>query len=68
MKFGGVLVVAAATAASALCPMGKQVLDSQGGGLNSRLERRQLPVTFDENQRVDVTGVHAYIPPGPNDL
>ena len=79
MKFTYLSLVAAATAVSAICPMGKQAVEALKArdevfqedvkAINS-LQRRQLGAagTFSESQRIDVTGEHAYQPPGPGDL
>lgn len=64
----------------AICPMGRRALEDPGT-FNSHFEKRDatqekrqtgpggLPfTTFDENQRVDVTGTHKWVAPGPNDI
>ena len=75
-----ILGLAAATPVWSICPMGRRALEDaeafQGTSQekDSPKEKRQtgpagLPfTTFNENQRVSVTGVHKWVAPGPNDI
>ena len=66
------------TVVQALCPYAEQALEDlkkrQAEEQDDVKNKRQtgpggLPfTTFNENQLVDVTGQHAWAPPGPNDI
>ena len=79
MKFTcAVLGLAISTTSSALCPYAKRALEDPEytkellkeravPRAEKQQEKRQL-TTFNENQLIDVTGEHAWVAPGPNDL
>ncbi|KAI9710050.1 MAG: hypothetical protein M1812_007514 [Candelaria pacifica] len=77
-----ILLLALAASSDALCPYAKRALEdpefiarnADNEHVKQHLEGRQsgpagLPfTTFDKNQLIDVTGDHAYAPPGPGDI
>lgn len=76
------LILRLATASNALCPYAKRALEDpdfvakiqDNEHVKRHLEDRQtgpagLPfTTFNKNQLINVTGEHAYAPPGPGDI
>ncbi|KAI9755788.1 MAG: hypothetical protein M4579_004151 [Chaenotheca gracillima] len=71
-------VLSLASPIAAICPMGRQAmergLDSLPEAPQDPKEKRQsgpagIPFTsFSENQKIDVSGTHRWIAPGPNDI
>ena len=82
MKFFSSTLGFALTASTfAICPMAGKRAFEQAEFLKKHLEERGVPeekrqtgpgglpfTTFDEDQLIDVTGEHAWVAPGPDDL
>ena len=71
MKFtSAILGLAISSTSSALCPYAKRALEDPES--TKKQHERGLGnapfTTFNENQLIDVTGEHAWVAPGPNDL
>ena len=81
MKLSTVLLATWATPSFALCPFAKRAFGdpslfdgvSKERDVLTENDKRQTIghpplITFSEQQEIDVTGVHAWVTPGPNDI